>query len=524
MIRITFEGSRYVVQEGETALEALLRGGANVTFSCRRGSCHVCMLRTHGAIGEEGGRGLREELRARGYFLPCVTTPRCDLQVERPDPSELFVRAQIANKRRLSEKVVALSLESETNLSWRAGQFVNVRRSDGTTRSYSIASIAEEDYYLELHVERVAEGRMSGWLCDEAEVGTTLEIQGPIGASFYDPATKARPLLLVATGTGLAPLLGIARDALRSGHRGEIFLYHGSSDHRGLYLREQLAQLALEHPRLHYRPCVSRGRPELGVISGRANDVAFATHRDLRGWVAYLAGGADAVHDARARAVVAGIDRADLHADPFESARPFMPDDAAKLARLQPEPELWSALGGGPGLTAILEDFYTRVFDDARLAPFFDNVTKKRAIEKQYEFLSSLFSGRRSYFGLNPFNAHHWMVISDELFDYRERLLEQCMRRYGLSEEHIRRWARVHELFRREIVKSRPRGLIRAGVEQPVEGYSEETLPLATVCDGCGGEMSAGSRGRMHVRTGQLFCDVCAGRKVGSTIAPPAPA
>lgn len=521
MVRITFDGSRYVVQEGETALDALLRGGANVTFSCRRGSCQVCLLKTSAPLDDDGRRGLREEMRTRGYFLPCVTRPACDMDVEQPDLSELFVRAMIADKRVLSESVVALSLEPETNLAWRTGQFVNVRRPDGTTRSYSIASIGEEDYYLELHIERVAGGAMSGWLCDETKVGDTLEIQGPIGATFYDEAMRDRPLLLIATGTGLAPLIGIARDALRLGHRGEIFLYHGSSDHRGLYLRALLTQLAQENPRFHYVPCVSRGRPELGVVAGRANDVAFRAHPNLNGFVAFLCGSPEAVHDARARAVAAGVARNDIHADPFEPTRPYMPNDSAKLATVAPEPELWEALGRGPILRAILEDFYTRVFDDARLAPFFHNVTKTRAIDKQYEFLASLFSGEPGYFGLNPFNAHHWMVISDELFDYREQLFEECLRRHGLSDEMIRRWGRVHEVFRREIVKSRPRGLIRDGVEQPVEGYSDETLPIATICDGCASEMVEGSRGRMHVRTGKLFCSVCAARKVGSTIAPP---
>jgi hypothetical protein len=115
------------------------------------------------------------------------------------------------------------------------------------------------------------------------------------------------------------------------------------------------------------------------------------------------------------------------------------------------------------------------------------------------------------------------MVISDELFDYREALIEDSMRRYGLEEPLIRRWRAIHELFRRELVKSAPRGMIVHWEELPVDGYSDETLTIGAVCDGCEGEMPVGARGRLHARTGKLFCAGCTARSVGQTL-PPTPA
>lgn len=529
MARVTFEGARYPLHEGECVLDALLRGGANHTFSCRRGSCHVCLLRAvTGDPGEGAQKGLRAAMQERGYFLPCIARPAGDLTVERPDLSELFVRAMLSERTELSRDVVRLRIDPEINLAWRAGQYVNVRRThQGTSivRSYSIASLAEEDGFLELHVERTNGGALSPFLCDELAVGDELELQGPVGDCFYDPLFVDRPLLLVGAGTGLAPLVGIARDALQRGHRGEIFLYHGARSRDGLYLHDALVDLALRSPNLHYLGCVSGEADDASnahLAHGRLLDVAFGRHPELRGFAVYLCGSPALVHDARVRAVAAGAERSDLHADPYEPAQPYMPDDRAKIAAIPPDPELWAALRHGEGLNQILHDFYARVFADARLAPFFHNVTKQRAIEKQYEFLSSLFSGKWQYFGLNPFNAHHWMVISDELFDYRERLFDSCLRRYGLSEELIRRWGAVHERFRREIVKARPRGLLLNGVEQAVEGWSEETISVATICDGCENEIGVGARGRVHVRTGKLFCGTCGARKVGATMPPPA--
>ncbi|MGZ3453764.1 MAG: FAD-binding oxidoreductase [Polyangiales bacterium] len=526
MARVTFEGARYPLHEGESVLDALLRGGANHTFSCRRGSCQVCLLRVvEGDPGAQACKGLRTEMREKGYFLPCVARPSGDLTVVRPDLSELFVRALVQQKVMLAPDVARLSLEPATNLTWKAGQYVNVRRAlaGGNTlvRSYSISSIFEEDYYLELHVRRVEGGQMSGFLVDELAVGDEIELQGPVGDCFYDTEARDRPLLLIATGTGVAPLIGIARDALRNGHSAPIFLYHGARVREGLYLDAELRALASKHANFHYVPCLTRDRVE-GIARGRAPSIAFAEHGYVSGWKVHLCGDPEMVYDARTRAVAAGAARADVHADAFEPSSPFVPNDGKKLANLGADPELWQALREGAGLNEILHDFYDRVFEDPRLAPFFHKVSKRRAIEKQYEFLASIFSGSRAYFGLDPFNAHHWMVISDELFDYREALFDSCLRRYGLAPHLMRRWAAVHELFRRELVKGSPRGLIRDGVEQPVEGYVEETISVATVCDGCTSEMDVGSRGRMHVRTGTLFCGGCSARKVGLTL-PPSP-
>jgi len=171
-------------------------------------------------------------------------------------------------------------------------------------------------------------------------------------------------------------------------------------------------------------------------------------------------------------------------------------------------------------LRAILEDFYDKVYRDEHLAPFFHRVTKDHAIGKQYAFLADLFTGRHDYFGLKPFNVHHWMVISDELFDYRERLICDVMRKHGLSEEHVRRWTALHELFRREMVKSAPRGLIVDGVEHEPEKITDEKIEVATMCDGCHEEMPEGSMGRLLWRTGELFCSQRAAKKRASALPP----
>lgn len=171
---------------------------------------------------------------------------------------------------------------------------------------------------------------------------------------------------------------------------------------------------------------------------------------------------------------------------------------------------MWAAFEGGAGLSRVLADFYDRVFADERLAPFFRFTTRRRAIEKQYAFLREIFTGEEGYFGDRPYNAHHWMVVSDELFDYREQLMEACLRRAGLAEHLIERFRRVDEVFRKQIVKgaAKPRKL--RGESLPLEGFESVTLSSGTLCDGCQDPLDAGREARYHVRTGRTFCPGCA--------------
>ncbi|MEW6646697.1 MAG: group 1 truncated hemoglobin [Pseudomonadota bacterium] len=176
-----------------------------------------------------------------------------------------------------------------------------------------------------------------------------------------------------------------------------------------------------------------------------------------------------------------------------------------------PDPEMWQALQQGALLSTVLEDFYTRVYADTRLASFFHGVTKQRAIEKQFLFLRQLFTGEKVYFGDRPRNAHHWMVISDELFDYREHLMETCLRSHGLPEYLITRWLAMEEGFRSDLVKDAPWKRIMGGMELPVEGFGESVMEVGTLCDSCGGEIDAGTPVRYHLRLGTTYCPDCAG-------------
>ena len=180
---------------------------------------------------------------------------------------------------------------------------------------------------------------------------------------------------------------------------------------------------------------------------------------------------------------------------------------------LAPNPELWQALAEGHLLVDILRDFYNLVYADPMLNHFFRGVTVERAIEKQFSFLRSIFTGEKCYFGDHPKKAHSWMVISHELFDYREQLLESCMIKHGLPEHLRQKWRAVHEVFRTAIVKDAPMDTIINGIRKPAEGYLLETITVDTLCDNCEGEILANQEIISHIRTGEVYCKRCKSEK-----------
>lgn len=500
---LTFDGKKYALKDGDTALDSMLRGGANLTFSCRKGSCRSCMLEAvSGDPGVESQEKLSQDMRNKNLFLPCVARNLNAVEARIPDLSQWFVKALVAEKNQLSQDVWQLLLEPETALDWRAGQYTGMRNPAGDIRSYSLAGNMD-DYFMEIHIRHYPDGKLSDWVVNDLKIGDMVDIQGPTGTCYYDREMAGKPLLLIGVGTGAAPLIGIAKDALAKGHTAPIEFFHGAASAENLYLADKLAALEREHPNFKPHSVASQDGEKLRVV-----DIAFG-ERTLQDHVVFIAGNPNMVEDVRIAAVYHGVKIENIHADPFDTPGLYQPRDSEKMKAIKADPEFWAALNDGTLLSTILDEFYTIVFEDPRLAPFFHKVTKKRLVEKQYEFIRDLLTGTRTFFGEKPFASHHWMVISDELFDYREKVFFEVVENYNLPPAVVARWAALHETFRREIVKPAPRGVYRNGVEHSLEGYSAEDITVDTICDGCFEEVRVGDKARMHIRTGELFCAKC---------------
>lgn len=315
-----FAGAQYPVSAPETVLQTLLRSGVEIAFSCGKGICQACLLRSRGGAPPVSAQaGLRDTLRQQGYFLACLCPASDDMDVVPPQLGDVFGPARVSGKEQLAADIFRLRLEPASALDYRPGQFVNLRRADGLVRSYSIASVPALDSGLELHVQRRRNGAMSQWIADTVRVGDAIDLGGPGGNCFYLPGNRHDPLLLIGTGSGLAPLLGIARDALSQGHQGAVDLYHGSRGLAGLYGRAQLLALAAQYANFHAHFCVSDEAADAQCLSGRVKDIALSRHTDLSGFRVYLCGAPQMVREAQKAAYLGGARMQDIHADAFEN-------------------------------------------------------------------------------------------------------------------------------------------------------------------------------------------------------------
>lgn len=332
MPTIVFAGRELTLGPAESVLDGLLRHGIAVPHSCKAGACHSCLMQAPGqTIPPRAQACLRDTQQAQGYFLACMCHPETPMLVQLPG-AEALIGARVASVWPLSDTVVRVRLTTSARLEYRAGQFVTLLREDGLARSYSLASLPAEGV-LELHVRKVPGGSMSGWLHDTVPHDAAVRLQGPAGHCFYVPGTPDQPLLLAGTGTGLAPLYGIARDALSHGHRGPIRLFHGAVAPSGLYLVDELRAMSRRYPQLEYVPLVLDLPPDdadrHAVHVGALDAIVLSRCPDLRTWKAYLCGDAALVNALRKKLFLAGMPSRHIYADPFVPSASSAPRGSA---------------------------------------------------------------------------------------------------------------------------------------------------------------------------------------------------
>jgi ferredoxin-NADP reductase/ferredoxin len=304
MSHFTFEGRVYPYREGETVLEALVRGGAPLTYSCRRGTCQACIVQLEGDV--TATMLIQDRLpRARmdaGTFLACQTRA-APITLRRLAKNLLFVPARLLQKVQIAADVFQLRLEPPGSFMWYPGQFVSIRTPTGALRSYPITSVGPIDYWLQLYVHRRPEDDVATWLDEKLRVGQFVELQGPFGECHYTPTMVNQPLLLVSSGIGIGALSGVVRDAGLRGHRNTATLHHNVTGTGTSTLSSDLDALVGQHPQLTLRD-YSGTRTQHDALAPA--NAAFALHTDLANHAIFLCGDEQMIEQSKALAHARG--------------------------------------------------------------------------------------------------------------------------------------------------------------------------------------------------------------------------
>jgi len=270
-----------------------------------------------GSVPDKAKSGLKPTFVEQNYFLACSCTPEVDIEIVLPESGVGVLAAQVSAVEYLAEDILGVWLKPAQPFTYRPGQFIRYFKDNEHFRCYSLASVPELDENLFLNIRRVKNGLVSNWMFENLSPGATVTISDATGDCFYAPGKPEQNMLLLATGSGLAPLYGIICDALNRGHTGQLRLYHGSNFKSGLYLVSALRQLEEAHKNFSYVPCLSEEEGVEGISSGTVLDVALKENPNLSGWRVFLCGNPDMVKAAKKETFFSGASLNDIHADPF---------------------------------------------------------------------------------------------------------------------------------------------------------------------------------------------------------------
>jgi ferredoxin-NAD(P)+ reductase (naphthalene dioxygenase ferredoxin-specific) len=310
------------VSPGANLLDALRNAQVPMSYSCMAGRCGTCRCRVVQGDVLDGGREQQNPLDAGDdYVLACQTflTEPCTIEI--PEPDEIvvhparIVKASVQAVESLTHDIRRVVLKPAKPIEFSPGQYAQLQFTPEHVRPYSMAGLAV-DGTLEFHVRVVPQGRVSGYVAAELKTGDAVKVSGPLGTAYLRRRHEG-PMLCVAGGTGLAPILSILRGAVADGMPNPIHLYFGVRSPRDVYGLDWLADLQRRHPALKLHVVVTSGGDPREHRRGLVTDAIEEDLASLEGWRAYLCGSPPMVEATTVLARRKGIDPAHIYADAF---------------------------------------------------------------------------------------------------------------------------------------------------------------------------------------------------------------
>ena len=316
----------------ETILAAAIRQGVAMPYGCKDGACGSCKCRKlSGSVvhGPHQSKALSDEEEAAGFMLACCAVPHSDLVLE----SRQVTQAGAFAVRKMPTRVIALErkapdvivlrlqLPANESFSYHAGQYVDFLLQGGVRRSYSMANAPHtlsQAGSLELHIRHLPGGQFTDHVFRSMKEREILRIEGPYGSLFLRE-DSSKPIVLLASGTGFAPVKAILEHMQFKNITRSTTLYWGGRRPQDLYLDEWVRAGLADMPQLRYVPVISDALPE-DRWSGRSGFVHRAVLQDLpdlSGHQVYACGTPVMVDSARADFVQAGLPDHEFYADAF---------------------------------------------------------------------------------------------------------------------------------------------------------------------------------------------------------------
>jgi len=336
MAKVTVQssGHQFEVKPSQTVLEAAIDAGINLPYGCRNGACGSCKgkIISGKVIHDDYQRSaISDDELAAGNSLFCCARPLEDLVIECHELVNIhgvkprILPARVLKKEKLAHDVMSLYLQlpSSERLQFMAGQYIEFILKDGKRRAFSIANAPHDELGLELHLRLIAGGQFTEYVFNEMPEKAILRIEAPFG-TFYLREDSEKPIVLVAGGTGFAPIKGIIEHMLHSANPRPIKLYRGARSLEDLYMDDICQKWAKEHTQITYIPVLSesKAKDNWQGRTGYVHQAVLDDIEDLSAYQAYVCGAPVMVDVAHKAFVEQGLSADEFFSDAFTYANP----------------------------------------------------------------------------------------------------------------------------------------------------------------------------------------------------------
>ena len=334
-ITVQPSGRSFEAQPGETILGAAIRAGVGLPYGCKDGACGSCKCRkiegtvVHGAHQE---KALSAEEEAAGWVLTCCGVAQTPVVLESRQVTDesaypikkLPVRVAALQKASHDVMQIRLQLPAADTFRYHAGQYIEFILRDGARRAYSMDNAPhtqEAAPCVELHIRHMPGGRFTDHVFATMVEKEILRVEGPFG-SFFLREDSDKPIVLLASGTGFAPVKALIEHMRHKGFTRPTTLYWGGRRPDDLYMHQWVVELAAQMPQLRYVPVVSDALPEdqWAGRTGFVHQAVLDDFADLSGYQVYACGAPIVVESARtAYTAQRGLPAEEFFADSFTS-------------------------------------------------------------------------------------------------------------------------------------------------------------------------------------------------------------
>jgi CDP-4-dehydro-6-deoxyglucose reductase len=334
-ITVQPSGRSFTADSTETLLAAGIRQGIGLPYGCKDGACGSCKCKKiEGTVvhGVHQSKALSAEEEAQGLILTCCATAQSDVVLESRQVTEagafpikkMPVRVTSLVKKSDDVMVIQLQLPANDVMQFHAGQYIEFLLRDGSRRSYSMGNaphtLEPGAPKVELHIRHMPGGKFTDPVFTTMKEKDILRVEGPYG-SFFLREDSDKPMVLLASGTGFAPIKALIEHMQHKGMSRPATLYWGGRRPSDLYMSDWVQAQLAQMPHLRYVPVVSNATPE-DAWTGRTGFVHQAVlqdHPDLSGFQVYACGAPIVVDSAQRDYGRAGLPAEEFFADSFTS-------------------------------------------------------------------------------------------------------------------------------------------------------------------------------------------------------------